>query len=270
MDVTERWYTKEIQEYWDKDVNYSLWSTFEKFMGNPNTSQMIEQSKPATEGMPPVGIRYCMDLFWKERFGFINKLHRYVKEWIESVDTSKVICRKKGMVNSTDFYFSFNYTDVLERVYGIESVLHIHGGVASVCDVPPIMGHSNEQDIQKYREWAKEAANEFDEANASIMDAVADYLETIYKDTKSQIRFNKSFFNRLSTVNRVIIMGWSAGEADIPYLQEIIKNISHNTRWTVYWYNKDAYNSLENVFKKESIVDNNVIEYIQSDAFWSD
>lgn len=65
-------------------------------------------------------------------------------------------------------------------------------------------------------------------------------------------------------------MGWSAGEADIPYLQEIIKNISHNTRWTVYWYNKDAYNSLENVFKKESIVDNNVIEYIQSDAFWSD
>lgn len=267
LDDTEPWYTKEAQERWDNSVNHNLWSEFEKFIGSPNSTEMIEQSISATEGMPTTGIRYHMDLYWKEQFGFVERLQNYVKEWIETVDTSSVVCRKTSIVNSKDFFFNFNYTDVLEKVYGVENVLHIHGGVDSVSDIPPIMGHCNMEDIQKHRQWAKEADDEFAEAEASIQDAVANYLETIHKDTQKQMEINRRFFNNLKAVEHVIVIGWSAGDVDIPYLREIIKSVKPDSKWTVYWYNDDAYNSLKTAFEKER-VDKGNIKYIQSDAFW--
>ena len=140
-------------------------------MGNPNSTEMLEQSISVTEGMPTRGIRYHMDLYWKEQFRFIDRLQNYVKEWIESVDTDNVPCRKKSLIKSTDFFFNFNYTHILEKIYNIENVLHIHGGVTSICNISTIMGHCNIQDIQKHRQWAKEADAEFAEAEASIQDA---------------------------------------------------------------------------------------------------
>lgn len=268
LDDTEPWYTKKAQERWDNAVNHNLWSEFEKFIGTPNSTEMLEQSTSATEGMPTTGIRYHMDLHWKEQFGFVDRLQNYVNEWIESVDTSGVVCRKKSIVNSNDFFFNFNYTDILEKVYGVENVLHIHGGIASVCDIPPIMGHCNIKDIQKHRQWAKEADAEFAEAEASIQDAVANYLEAIRKDTKKQMKLNRRFLDNLGTVEQVVVIGWSAGEVDIPYLQDIIKSVKPDTKWTVYWYNDNAYNSLTTAFKKEGI-DKCNIEYIQSNAFWN-
>ena len=267
LDDTEPWYTKEAQERWDKAVNHNLWSEFEKFIGSPNSTEMLEQSTSATEGMPTTGIRYHMDLYWKEQFGFVERLQSYVKEWIESVDTSSVICKRASILNSKDFFFNFNYTDVLEKVYGVENVLHIHGGVASVCDIPPIMGHCNMEDIQKHRQWAMEADAEFAEAEASIQDAVANYLEAIHKDTSKQMIINREFFNNLKAVEQVVVIGWSAGDVDIPYLRELIKSVRLDAKWTVYWYNDDAYNSLKAAFDKEAI-DESDIKYIQSDEFW--
>jgi len=270
LDDTEPWYTKEAQERWNKAVNHNLWSEFEKVMGNPNSTEMLEQSISVTEGMPTRGIRYHMDLYWKEQFRFIDSLQNYVKEWIESVDTDNVPCRKKSLIKSTDFFFNFNYTDILEKIYNIENVLHIHGGVASICDISTIMGHCNIQDIQKHRQWAKEADAEFAEAEASIQDAVANYLESIHKDTRKRIILNGNFFDKLKIVKNVVIVGWSAGDVDITYLQKIIKSVNPDAHWTVYWYDDDAYNSLTKAFQKEGIVDKSTIEYIQSDAFWDD
>lgn len=52
---------------------------------------------------------------------------------------------------------SFNYTDTLEKVYGIKDVLHLHGGIPSCCEIAPIMGHGNKYIIDLYRRKAKEA-----------------------------------------------------------------------------------------------------------------
>lgn len=268
LDDTEPWYTKEAQERWNKSVNHNLWSAFEYHMGNPNTTEMLELSTSVTEGMPSVGIRYHMDFYWKEHFEFINKLEMHVSGWIETVNTENIEPLNQSLINSTDFFFNFNYTDILEKAYGIEKVLHIHGGVTSVCDINPIMGHCNNADIMKHRSWAKEADAEYAEAEASIQDAVANYLDTIYKNPKNQIAFYKEFFDRLSIVNRVVIIGWSIGEVDLPYLHEIIERVSHNTQWTVYWYDDDDYKSLKNVFEKVGIKDKNIITFSQAHKFW--
>ena len=230
LDDTEPWYTQEAQERWNKSVNNDLWSTFEEKMGKPNTSEMIEQAECVTEGMSLVDIRDHMDLYWREQFGFITKLQSYVKEWIETVDTDGVKCKRKNLIGSNEIFLNFNYTDVLEKVYGIEDVLHIHGGVSSVCVIPPIMGHCNKKDIQQHRLWAKKADEVYSEAEASVLDAVADYLEEIYKDTQERILLNQYFFEKLKSVNHVVVIGWSAGEVDIPYLKEVISKVNNDTK----------------------------------------
>ena len=268
LDDSEPWYTEEAQERWNKSVNYNLWSVFEHHIGNPNTTEMIEMSESVTERMPKIGIRDHMDYYWKNEFGGIKKLHSYVKDWIETINTDKLKPLKMSLINSTDIFMNFNYTDVLEKVYGIDDVMHIHGGVSSICTIDPIIGHCNKQDIKKHRIWAKEADDEYAEAEASIQDAVADYLEAIYKDTDKQINRNYNFFERLNLVNHVVIIGWSGGEVDLPYLYKIIDSVNQSTYWTVYWYDKEAYNALKNVFKNVGIVDNNLVKFEQSDIFW--
>jgi hypothetical protein len=268
LDDTEPWYTERAQKRWDESVNHSLWSEFEKTMGMPNTEEMLELSVSVTEGMPNVGVKYHMDLYWKDHFGFVSRLQNYVREWIELIDTSTTKCKVSSLLNSDDIFLNFNYTDVLENVYNIEKVCHIHGGVKSICKISPMLGHCNKKDIQKHRQWAKEAEKEFAETEASIQDAVANYLEEIYKDTSQQIFVNKQFFDKLKSIEHIIIIGWSAGEADIPYLQEIIRKVDPKTKWTVYWYDDVAYKALTAAFNQEGITDKNIIEYKNSGEFW--
>lgn len=267
LDDTEYGYTEAAQEQWNKTVNHNLWSEFERFMGNPNITGMLDLSTSVTEGMPTTGIRDHMAIYWKEQFGFINKLQTYVRDWIETISTDNIAIKKISLVNSSDYFFNFNYTDLLEKVYGIENVLHIHGGVSTVSDIEPIMGHCNISDMKNHKQWAKDADEEFKEAESSIQEAVYNYLNAIYKDTDEQIKFNQSFFDEIKFVEKIVVIGWSAGDVDIPYLRKIIKSVSVDVKWEVYWYDHTAYNSLLKAFNREGINNKN-IEYIQSDEFW--
>lgn len=268
LDDTEPWFTEAAQDRWNNSVNHSLWSAFENYMGNPNTTEMLELSTSVTEGMPSDGIRDHMYYYWKDHFGIIDKLSAHIKEWVETINTDNIIPKRKKLISSSDIFFTFNYTDVLEKVYRINNVLHVHGGVSSICDIDPIMGHCNKIDIKKHRKWAAEADDEFQEAEASIQDAVADYLEKIFKDTDKQINYHKIFFDKLSAVNHVVSIGWSGGDVDFPYLREIERNVSSNTQWNVYWHSESDFRALENVFEKIERFDKRLLKFEQSDKFW--
>lgn len=268
LDDTEPWYRAEMEESWKKSVNHHLWSAFEKYIGAPDFEQMLSNSKTASEGMPQYGIRGTMNAYWEEHYGFIKELEQLLKDWVNSIDTSSVICKKRELLNSDDIFFTFNYTDVLEKVYCADKVLHIHGGVDTICSTPPIMGHCNKKDIEQYRAWAKEADEEFEEAEASIHEAVSDYLNRTFKDTKSLIRGKENFFTSLSEINRVVTIGWSSGDVDIPYLMEIRKNISQNAKWEVYFYEDESLQALKSAL--EGLINLNAenIQYFSSASFW--
>ena len=269
LDDTEYGYTETAQEQWNKAVNHNLWSEFEKFIGNPNITSMLELSTSVTEGMPTYSIRSHMDIYWERHYGFINKLHNYVKDWIETIDTSNVKIKKESLINSSDYFLNYNYTDLLEKVYGIENVLHIHGGVSSISDIEPIMGHCNKSDMKNHKQWAKDADEEFKEAEASVQEAIYNYLNTIYKDTDEQIKFNLSFFNEIKSVEKIVVIGWSAGEVDIPYLRKIIESVSADTKWEVYYYDDKALDSLSKALSSEGVIRKN-IKYISSNEFWDE
>ena len=79
---------------------------------------------------------------------------------------------------------------------------------------------------------------------------VANYLEFNTQRHKETIILNQNFFDKLKIVKSVVIIGWSAGDVDITYLQKIIKSVNPDAHWTVYWYDDAAYNSLTKAFQK--------------------
>ena len=197
-----------------------------------------------------------------------NNLQDYLFEWIESIDTTKVFVKSKELFESNDLFLNFNYTDVLEHTYKIEDVFHIHGGVKSVSDIPPIIGHCNKTDIEKYEKLAQDAKTAFSEGEASINNAVVNYLKSIYKDTGSIMKLSKRFWKRLSDVNHVVIIGWSVGEVDKSYLRTIRDNIDRNSKWTYYWYDEDARKCIYDSLASEGIVEGFLVDDYSSDIFW--
>jgi hypothetical protein len=271
LDDTEPWYTKEAQERWNESVDNILWSRFEEKIGHPNTMEMLNISSCVLDDLSldggNIGIRDTMDIYWKEQFGFIDNLQAYVKEWIEQIDTDSIKCQKKALIGSQDYFLNFNYTDTLERIYHIKNVLHIHGGVDSVSDIPPIMGHCNIDEIRKHYQWAKEANEKYEEGEVSIQKAIARYLEAIFKDTDTIITLHSDFFKKLQNVDHVIIIGWSAGDVDIPYLRKIKESINKGAKWTAYWYDSKTYSNLSAAFAVIGIKDSDV-KYEPSNKFW--
>lgn len=269
LDDTEPWYTAEAQKNWNKSVAESLWKYFEEEIGNPDVEGMHAKAESLVDGMPSEGIKDTLDYYWKEEYGFSKSFQQYVLEWLKTIKTSKATHRKNALINNqSDLFINFNYTDTLERVYGIKKVLHIHGGVPSCSIIPPIMGHGNKYLIDSYRRKAKQASDEFIDWEECICNAIADYCEALYKDTDKIISCNEDFFSSLQDVNQIICLGLSFGNVDIPYLDKIQHSIKPTTKWIVYYYNEEAKKHLKKVFSIYGISRKYEIYFLQSDSFW--
>ncbi len=273
LDETEYGYSQEAQEKWNAAVKKTLWSEFENEMGNPSVQSMLYFSSSVLDDLDletgNIGIRNTMDEYWKSEYGFINKLQDYVKDWISEVDISGVKPKCKQLLyNNESYYFNFNYTEILEKVYGIDRVLHIHGSINEDVNMPPFMGHCNKSEINMHIEAYRAADEAFDEGGASIEEAIADYLQAIYKDTGSYIAMNHAFFEKLKTVKNIIVIGWSAGQVDVPYLEMIRDSVDKEAKWTIYYYDKKAYDGLQIAFQNSNIINNFETEFLNSKEFW--
>ena len=65
-----------------------------------------------------------------------------------------------------------------------------------------------------------------------------------------------------------IFCGLSAGEVDLPYLRVINNSVQKDTHWTVYYYDQNAYNSLEKAFVDCEILGNFDVQFLESKFFW--
>ncbi len=236
-------------------------------MGTPNVDDMYDIAASLVDSMPKEGIVDTLNEYWVEEYGFASKLQKYVLEWIETIDLSESHCRKSDFSND-DYYITFNYTDTLERLYGISNVLHMHGGIPSCSIIEPIMGHGNQFLIASNREKALRCREEGVEWQYCIHKAIADFAQSLYKDTDEIIRRNEQFFSQLSDVEEIVILGLSFGDVDVPYLEKILCEINLRTKWTVYYYTPEDKKRLEDVFGILGIARKYKVYFFHSDSFW--
>ncbi|MGL5964672.1 MAG: AbiH family protein [Fusobacteriaceae bacterium] len=60
-----------------------------------------------------------------------------------------------------------------------------------------------------------------------------DYYDETFKVPAVHIRANKAFFNSISNVKNIYVVGHSLGEVDMPYFKEILKKVNKDTKWNV-------------------------------------
>lgn len=134
-------------------------------------------------------------------------------------------------------YLSFNYTDTLQRMYGIldSSVTHIHGAAARAND-PLVLGHG----------WERTAADSFnhgidpESADVRVMagnEIVNQYFTETFKPTARVIEMHQPFFRCLSGIKNIFIMGHSLSSVDLPYLHELQRHLGNSdVQWQVSFH----------------------------------
>lgn len=220
-------------------------------------------------------------------------LQSKLDEWISSIDITN-LTKKSSLINNEnyDLYLNFNYTRVLEEVYGIEEeICHIHGEVGKT---PLIMGHNNkdkinglkreldyyrtrniivsnenelEEGMDEYEEYEEleETNNEFTERIKC--EELLKYYQETYKAPSYYIEENYSFFESISDVEEILIVGHSLNEIDMPYFEYIFSKVNSDVKWKAYYYLKKDREIFKNKILGLGVKEEN-IEVVNIGKFW--
>ena len=166
-----------------------------------------------------VGIDDTLYQHFSDEYSYIERLAKYLKQWVRTIkicDTEK----KSSLITNEAAYITFNYTAVLENVYGISpsKITHIHGSLRQY-DIEPVLGHGNQERIKHIRKKREEAESVLDEKWSCICRVVEDYYKKTFKDVNHySIRFPRL---DAKTINEICVIGHSLAGVDRTYFNKI-------------------------------------------------
>lgn len=181
-----------------------------------------------------------------------STLRRRFGEWVRQlvIPSSTMVVDKLLPLRRDAHYLTFNYTDTLQRLYGIPdaSVLHIHGAAGREKD-QLILGHGWERTPADY------FTHNIDHESADVRviggyEIVDDYFSETFKPTARVIETHQPFFQSLSGIKKIFIMGHSLSHVDLPYLMEMRRHLSDGEiQWQVSFHgsSEDAKAGMESI-----------------------
>lgn len=172
--------------------------------------------------------------------------------WIRDVDVLKA--KRIVAFEQSDVFVSFNYTETLEKVYGIspERILHIHG-----CIIDPEslqFGNPNQPPTQVRKE-AEKAYGDHEYYGMSIEPAADNYAALAYsfsKDIDSNIPKLEEFLVG-KVIDEVVIMGHSYSGVDKPYYEKLLIPRFMKTKWTIYCYTDKDFNDAQKYISDKNL-----------------
>ena len=184
-----------------------------------------------------------------------------ISEWVRGVDDEDLNnCGVNFFFPTNSFFFTFNYSHTLEKVYKIPSnrIWHIHGAAGeNKCIIGAGINSRNmykpNKAMPEYSEGypLKNLASPYlkdeylgqqfdmDYANEKI-EIPYDKIKTeIIKEISNNIKNIQSRCN-FNKIRNVYIIGHSLSDVDKAYFEEIASNLSNNpVRWFVFYHQSD-------------------------------
>lgn len=211
-----------------------LWCEFEKALGLI-TGKVIYEDAVDNAGKDEElerEARMQQDIMHWNASNIRERLGDAFSDWVAQISLDKV--KPFYGIDPTDLFFTFNYTETLETIYKVPqaNILHIHGNQSN-----PIFGHG-EKKFDDTWPPEKEAWVITDDA----VDHARDLFKQFIKPVDTIIKEHEAFFQGLKgTVDRVVIIGHSLGEVDLPYIRKIQKEATPSL-WTDYFHrDKEKY-----------------------------
>lgn len=221
-------------------IKARLWEEFEKNLSAINETEIIEWGSTIDMGLEggDIDVFEPLEDYFNEMYSYIEMLKVYLIQWVEQIAVSTEKIADKINCHSADLYLTFNYTLLLETVYGIDNdqVLHIHGSIDKEDEFPPDIGHGDIYKIKEAKEKSVEAWDNYDDKVGAIYAAVANYYDHTLKDVSYYLSVHDSFFKRLSEIEEVFVIGHSFGVVDLPYFRKVLANVPENTFWNIFYF----------------------------------
>jgi len=187
------------------------WSEFENYLGQLRTNKVMKKWGEDTFA------RQCLR-------DSIDDIKGFFFEWINTIDLSETQKKEPYMslINrKEDIALSFNYTETLETVYGMEesNICYIHGQRETDTELQQEnsmtpFGKNNSYLVVGF--GSKYVRNRREVAKKSL-------LMGLHKETDSIIRQHDDFFNKIASsgIKEVYSWGFSFSDVDMPYIEKI-------------------------------------------------
>lgn len=236
-----------------KDVD--LWKSFEEALGSINLEEYISFLKDEyidiqdSENWIAQSDSFYAGIEFEVKKQYKNLITAF-GEWARSInaDYCEQEDRYKSLNNPNNYFFTFNYTDTLEKIYGInkDRIMHIHGD-ARDNDDSIIVGHNH--DYRTERENVLSMLEQILPADSGESgDKLLGLLNISIKETRNIISNYGSYFRNLETLGiaKIIVLGHSYGHVDMPYFERI-KEACPIARWELNCFSendKEAANAM--------------------------
>ena len=166
---------------------------------------------------------------------FSRELDVYLRKWINSTDLNVLPIFPSKLISKDAVYMTFNYTKTLETIYNIPNsqVIHIHGIAEDETD-KLVFGHNSEYKPITILE-GEDNEGQLKEVGEYV---VKPYFENTTKNVDSVLIKYASFFNTLSQITKVIVLGHSLSKIDLPYFMEVKEKTSPICEWYISYYDE--------------------------------
>ncbi|MBL7909910.1 MAG: bacteriophage abortive infection AbiH family protein [Bacteroidia bacterium] len=240
----------------DSSFNDPLWSVFEATLAGLDSEIVLEEFIGSLPNLSSDDFREAdrSDFQYAIKSVVENlttKMFKAFKEFILKVKFPGEINELRLNINTGARFLNFNYTNSLEILYNVSpsNILYIHNS-ANIKDSILILGHGTDPENFKFKEpeppeglseeelweWRDREGDNFDISYEWGKDEIETYFTKSFKHTNKIISDNLSFFNSLSNINEVIILGHSLADVDKAYIAKVFNSIKEGANWSVSYY----------------------------------
>ena len=157
-------------------------------------------------------------------------------EWIRKlpIPSSATTSKRITALDAGALFFSFNYTSTLSTLYGVhpDRILFIHGCAARAGD-ELVLGHAWHPQTRRSLNDRPDI-EEIDPRLMEANDIIDDYFSVTFKPSTELITQHREFFDALTSVEQVIVLGHSLSRVDAAYFTALIEQRSvAEARWQV-------------------------------------
>ena len=218
-----------------KNGELYLWSDLERALGNLDFQAAFEASTDDIQLEDGHEGRYIAQMEDAPEFllgMMFDTFHRVFEDWANDIDNNVDPIPHLFHFGGGDNYLSFNYTDTLEKVYGVprDRINYIHGRRNSNDEI--IVGHHA-------------VVNAYDHLGDDPMiyeyqgyDNIANEVNKQRKLTSDIIANNREYWQSLGQVDKVMVYGHSLTDVDMDYFHEVAKHVKGVCEWhfSIYYY----------------------------------
>lgn len=239
------------EEDQENSLRDELWGDFENKLAEMDFEELLQDFMDYIESPASENFRDRDNhVFDQQVSAMIDRLTKELyKEFKEFILEVKFQEEPQGLIRleGDSAFLSFNYTDTLERYYGVERkhITYIHGR-AKTDGERTILGHGIDPEEftdkrptppsgvseEQLNEWYEEQSSGYDYAYDQGRGTAIGYFRTAHKSTSEIITKNQPFFESIAGVEKIFVLGHSLSEVDLPYFEKVISATS-KPKWIV-------------------------------------